>query len=111
MNFSNPYVNPRKMTANTNQRKTSKVPVKARTLRIYDSDAPANASVEAIATVGGYNEWFTGGWTGNEYTDRVHFTASGSQNGWIVANRYTETGRRNYSSPEPFRMPVLLPPY
>ncbi len=37
--FSNPYVNPRKTTANTNQRNTSNVPVNARTLKIYDNDA------------------------------------------------------------------------
>ncbi|EJN57587.1 hypothetical protein [Halogranum rubrum] len=64
-------------------------------------DAPANASVEGIATFGGYNEWFTGGWTGNEYTDRVQFAATGPQNGWIAADGYTETGRGNYPSPEP----------
>ena len=45
MNFSNPYVNPRKITANTNHRKMSKVPVKARTLKIYDNDAPTNAAM------------------------------------------------------------------
>lgn len=44
MNFSKPYVNPRKMTANTDQRNTSNVPVKARTLKMYDSDAPINAA-------------------------------------------------------------------
>lgn len=64
-------------------------------------DAPANASVTGIATFGGYNEWFTGGWTGNEYTDRVTFRATGPQNGWITADGYTETGRGNYPSPEP----------
>ncbi|MDS0222280.1 hypothetical protein NDI54_13065 [Haloarcula sp. S1AR25-5A] len=64
-------------------------------------DAPANASVEGIVTFGGYNEWFTGGWTGNEYTDRVNFTATGSQNGWTTADGYTETGRGNYPSPVP----------
>ena len=64
-------------------------------------DAPANASVTGIATFGGYNEWFTGGWTGNEYTDRVTFTATGPQDGWIAADGYTETGRGNYPSPEP----------
>lgn len=64
-------------------------------------DAPANASVAGITTFGGYNEWFTGGWTGNEYTDRVHFEATGPQNGWITADGYTETGRGNYPSPDP----------
>lgn len=64
-------------------------------------DAPANASVSGIATFSGDNEWFTGGWTGNEYTDRVQFAATGPQNGWITADGYIETGRGNYPSPEP----------
>lgn len=64
-------------------------------------DAPANASVSGIATFGGYNEWFTGGWTGNEYTDQVGFSATGPQTGWVTAEGYTETGHGNYPSPEP----------
>lgn len=63
--------------------------------------APANASVDGIATFGGNNEWFTGGWTGNEYSDRVQFSATGPQDGWTTADGYTETGRGNYPSPEP----------
>ena len=34
MNFSNPYVTPRKMTANTNHRNRSNVPVNAMTLKM-----------------------------------------------------------------------------
>lgn len=64
-------------------------------------DAPGNARVEGIVTFGGYNEWFTGGWTGNEYTDRVHFSVTGPGEGWTAADGYTETGRGNYPSPEP----------
>jgi hypothetical protein len=64
-------------------------------------DAPANASVSGIATVGGYNEWFAGGWTGNEYTDRVSFAATGSGSGWVTGEGYTETGRGNYPAPAP----------
>ena len=64
-------------------------------------DAPANTSVAGIVTFGGYNEWFTGGWTGNGYTDRVQFEATGPQGGWTRADGYTETGRGNYPSPEP----------
>jgi len=66
-----------------------------------DYDAPANASVEGIVAFSGYNEWFTGGWTGNEYTDRVQFAVTGPQDGWMTAEGYTETGRGNYPSPEP----------
>jgi len=64
-------------------------------------DAPANASVEGIVTFAGYNEWFTGGWTSNEYTDRIHYAVTGPQDGWITADGTTETGRGNYPSPEP----------
>lgn len=64
-------------------------------------DGPANATVAGIVTIGGYNEWFTGGWTGNEYTDRVQFRATGPQDGWVTAEGYTETGQGTYPSPEP----------
>jgi len=64
-------------------------------------DAPADASVGGVVTFAGYNEWFTGGWTGNEYTDRVHYTATGPQDGWITADGTTDTGHGNYPSPDP----------
>ena len=58
-----------------------------------------NASVRGFAAVSGSNEWFTGGWTGNSYTDRVRFDAAGPQQGWRNATGYTVTGRGNYPSP------------
>ncbi|MFC7021356.1 MULTISPECIES: hypothetical protein [Haloarcula] len=75
----------------------------------YRYDAPVyldyktsdDALVESTVSVTGANEWFTGGWTGNDYQDRVHARATGPQDGWITASGYTETGRGNYPSPEP----------
>lgn len=65
-------------------------------------DAAPNASVADIARSGGYNEWSTDGWTGNEYTNLVKFSPIGLQTGWVTAGDYTETGSGNYSSPEPY---------
>jgi hypothetical protein len=64
----------------------------------YDTDR--NATVSGSVVVVGANEWFAGGWTGNGYTDRVGFDASGPQDGWTAANGTTEVGRGNYPSPE-----------
>lgn len=74
----------------------------------FDYDAPVYLSYDTAedATVGGSvtftgsNEWFTGGWTGNSYYDSLSFNVSGSQDGWVSADGYTETGRGNYPSPE-----------
>jgi hypothetical protein len=63
-------------------------------------DAPAGASVEGSVTFAGRNEWFAGGWTGNEYTDRVRFGATGPQDGWATGDGYTELGRGSYPTPE-----------
>ncbi|GGN86658.1 hypothetical protein [Haloarcula pellucida] len=63
-------------------------------------DAPATARVDASVMVVGSNEWFSGGWTGNSYADRVHANATGPQDRWVSASGHTETGRGNYPSPE-----------
>lgn len=74
---------------------------------VYDApvylsyDAPADADVTGSVTFTGSNEWFTGGWTGNSYTDRVTVGATGPQDGWVEGRGYTETGSGNYPSPEP----------
>jgi hypothetical protein len=57
--------------------------------------------VSGVVAVYGSNEWFTGGWTGNSYADRVEFAATGPRDGWVVANGTTEVGRGTYPSPEP----------
>ncbi|WP_135302549.1 hypothetical protein [Haloarcula amylovorans] len=63
-------------------------------------DAPADARVDASVMFIGSNEWFTAGWTGNDYVDRVHANATGPQDDWITTTGETETGRGNYPSPE-----------
>lgn|GEM_PF-2782043 len=64
-------------------------------------DAAADARASGGVTVSGSNEWFTGGWTGNSYGDRMTFTATGPRDEWLVANGTTEVGHGTYPSPEP----------
>ncbi|WP_254274007.1 hypothetical protein [Haloarcula marina] len=64
-------------------------------------DAPESARVDASAMVVGSNQWFSGGWTGNDYHDRVHANATGPRDGWVNASGHTEAGRGNYPSPDP----------
>ena len=74
----------------------------------FGYDAPAylsyetsdDAQVDATISAYGTNEWFTGGWTGNSYQDRVRVSATGPQDGWVTAAGHTETGIGNYPSPE-----------
>jgi hypothetical protein len=63
-------------------------------------DTAGDAHVAGSVTFTGSNEWFTGGWTGNSYYDRVQFNATGSQDGWASGDGYTETGRGRYPAPE-----------
>lgn len=64
-------------------------------------DTAANASVTGSVFFEGSNEWFTGGWTGNGYVDRVGFNATGPQDDWSTGEGHTEVGRGNYPPPEP----------
>jgi hypothetical protein len=64
-------------------------------------ESAASTRVSGVVAVYGSNEWFTGGWTGNSYGDRVAFAATGPRDGWVVANGTTEVGRGTYPSPEP----------
>jgi hypothetical protein len=60
-----------------------------------------DAQVDTTTSFYGSNEWFTGGWTGNNYRDRVHTQTTGPQDDWVTGEGYTETGVGNYPSPEP----------
>lgn len=60
----------------------------------------ADGHVAASVSFTGSNEWFTGGWTGNSYYERVQFNVTGARDGWVTADGYTETGRGRYPSPE-----------
>lgn len=63
-------------------------------------DADADVTVAGSVFFEGTNEWFAGGWTGNSYVDRVDFNETGPQDGWLVADGATETGRGSYPAPE-----------
>lgn len=74
------------------------------TARCYEYDSLVYASYETdeettvyvAAALSGYNEWFSGGWSGNEYRDRTHVELVGSQSGWVVASGELEVGVGNY---------------
>jgi len=68
---------------------------------VYLSYESSSTRVSGVVAIYGSNEWFAGGWTGNGYSDRVEFVATGPQDGWVVANGTTEVGRGTYPSPEP----------
>jgi hypothetical protein len=63
-------------------------------------DAPTDTNVSGSVRFEGSNEWFAGGWTGNSYSDRVAFDATGPQDGWVSGQGQTETGIGTYPSPE-----------
>jgi hypothetical protein len=60
----------------------------------YDTDAETNVYI--ALELSGYNEWFSGGWSGNEYRDRTSVELSGPQSGWHVAAGELEVGSGNY---------------
>ncbi|MFC7139924.1 hypothetical protein ACFQMA_08765 [Halosimplex aquaticum] len=61
-----------------------------------DYGADDGTTVTVSAGVFGRNEWFSGGWTGNEYRDRVAVELRGPQSGWHVAGGELETGTGRY---------------
>lgn len=61
-----------------------------------DYDAAENTSVTVFASLNGYNEWFSGGWSGNEYNDRVWVQLRGPQSGWHAMTGELEVGSGNY---------------
>jgi hypothetical protein len=63
-------------------------------------DTPADTEVSGSVRFEGSNEWFAGGWTGNSYSDRVGFGATGPQDGWVAGQGRTETGMGTYPAPE-----------
>lgn len=65
--------------------------------RVYaDYGAAEGTSVSVAATLSGRNEWFSGGWNGNEFRDRTFVELRGPQSGWQVAVGDLETGSGNY---------------
>jgi hypothetical protein len=60
----------------------------------YDTDAETNVYI--ALELSGYNEWFSGGWRGNEYRDRTSVELFGPQSGWHIATGELEVGSGNY---------------
>ena len=65
--------------------------------RVYATyDTTPNATVYVSTELSGRNEWFSGGWTGNEYRDRTSVELLGPGRGWYVTSGELEVGRGNY---------------
>jgi hypothetical protein len=65
--------------------------------RVYAAyDAPENATVYVGAELDGRNEWFSGGWTGNEYRQRIRAELLGPGTGWYLAEGELEVGSGRY---------------
>jgi hypothetical protein len=60
----------------------------------YDTDTETNVFV--AAEVNGRNEWFAGGWRGNEYREYARLQMSGPQSGWYVTDGELEIGNGVY---------------
>lgn len=60
----------------------------------YEADAETTVYVAAGLT--GSNEWFSGGWSGNEYRERTHVELIGPQSGWVGTTGELEVGTGSY---------------
>jgi|GEM_PF-699084 hypothetical protein len=61
-----------------------------------DYESSEEASVYVSAQLDGRNEWFSGGWTGNEYREWSRVELRGPQSGWVLTDGELETGSGNY---------------
>lgn len=66
----------------------------SRVLASYETDA--NTTVYVYAELAGRNEWFSGGWTGNEYRQRVGTELLGPGTGWYLVEGELEVGNGRY---------------
>lgn len=65
--------------------------------RVYaDYDTSAETTVYVGTQLNGRNEWFSGGWTGNEYREWSRVELRGSQSGWVITDGELEIGSGNY---------------
>jgi hypothetical protein len=65
--------------------------------QIYaDYESSEEATVYVSAQLDGRNEWFSGGWTGNEYREWSRVELRGPQSGWVLTDGELEIGRGNY---------------
>lgn len=61
-----------------------------------DYDTDADTTVHVAVELSGSNEWFSGGWSGNEYRDRTHVEPVGPQSDWVVSSGELEVGVGTY---------------
>jgi hypothetical protein len=66
----------------------------SRVYAFYDTDA--NTTVYVSTELFGRNEWFSGGWTGNEYSQRTRTELLGPGTGWYLAEGDLEVGNGRY---------------
>lgn len=66
----------------------------SRVYATYDTDA--NTTVYIGVQLSGRNEWFSGGWSGNEYRQWAHFEQRGPGTGWYGVKGNLEVGVGNY---------------
>lgn len=60
----------------------------------YETDA--ETTVYVSAQLDGRNEWFSGGWSGNEYREWSRIELRGPQSGWVLTEGELEIGSGNY---------------
>ena len=61
-----------------------------------DYETGEAVTVYVSAHLDGRNEWFSGGWTGNEYRERSRVELRGPQSGWVLTDGELEVGSGNY---------------
>jgi hypothetical protein len=61
-----------------------------------DYETGAETTVYVSAQLDGRNEWFSGGWTGNEYREWSRVELRGPQSGWVLTDGELEIGSGNY---------------
>jgi hypothetical protein len=65
--------------------------------RVYvDYETSEETTVYVSAQLDGRNEWFSGGWTGNEYREWSRIELRGPQSGWVLTDGELEIGSGNY---------------
>lgn len=65
--------------------------------RMYaDYETSEAATVYVSAQLDGRNEWFSGGWTGNEYREWSRVELRGPHSGWVLADGGLDVGSGNY---------------
>lgn len=61
-----------------------------------DYETSEETTVYVSAQLDGRNEWFSGGWTGNEYREWSRVELRGPQSGWVLTDGELEIGSGNY---------------